>query len=87
MEQAVDLIWECLENAPDSKPYVPEMKSMSIENLLKAMANKYLPIGSELKIKEIGLQPGENFHERILEDGKYSNEVEQFTVEEIEELI
>ena len=87
LEQAVDLIWECLENAPDSKPYVPEMKSMSIENLLKAMANKYLPIGSELKIKEIGLQPGENFHERILEDGKYSNEVEQFTVEEIEELI
>jgi FlaA1/EpsC-like NDP-sugar epimerase len=60
---------------------------MSIENLLKAMAEKYLPDGDGLQIKTIGLQPGENFHERILEDGKYSNEVEQFTVEEIEELI
>ncbi len=87
LEQAVDLIWECLENAPDSKPYVPEMKSMSIENLLKAMANKYLPDGEELKIKQIGLQPGENFHERVIETGKYSNETEQFTVEEIQEFI
>ena len=38
-------------------------------------------------MKVIGLQPGENQHEKILESGKYSNEVEQFTVEEIQELI
>ena len=63
------------------------MKSMSIGNLLKAMANKHLPKGKQLKIKQIGLQPGENFHERVIETGKYSNEVEQFTVKEIEELI
>ena len=87
LEQAVDLIFDCLENASDSNPYVPEMKSMSVKNLLQAMANKYLPEGEELKIKQIGLQPGENFHERVIETGKYSNEVEQFTVEEIQELI
>ena len=63
------------------------MKSMRIDNLLKAMAQKYLPQDEELKIKEIGLQPGENLHEKILEQGPYSNEVEEFTIEEIKELI
>jgi UDP-N-acetylglucosamine 4,6-dehydratase/UDP-glucose 4-epimerase len=87
IDQAVDLIYDCMRDAIDSQPHFPSMKSMSIENLLKAMAEKYLPDGDGLQIKTIGLQPGENFHERILEDGKYSNEVEQFTVEEIEELI
>ena len=87
VEQAVDLIFDCMENAVNSKPYVPDMKSMSIENLLKAMAENYLPMGCELKIKEIGLQPGENLHERILEDGLSSEDAERFTIEEIKEMI
>jgi hypothetical protein len=33
------------------------------------------------------LQRGENMHEKILEEGPASNEVEQFTIEEIQELI
>ena len=85
--QAVDLIFDCMGWAEDSKPYVPEMKSMSVKDLLTAMANNYLPDGGELKIKEIGLQPGENMHEKILVDGKYSNEVERFTINEIMEMI
>lgn len=87
VEQALDLIYECLQNASDSKPYVPSMKAMSIENLLEAMVQKYLPEGCEKIIKVIGLQPGENFHERIIEDGPMSNEVEQYTIEEIKKLI
>ena len=87
VEQAVDLIFDCMENAVNSKPYVPDMKSMSIENLLKAMAENYLPEGFTLKIKEIGLQPGENLHERILEDGLSSEDAERFTIEEIKEMI
>ena len=87
VKQAVDLIYECLENATNSKPYVPEMKGMSIENLLIAMSEKYLPEDCTLKIKRIGLQPGENLHEKILEDGKFSNEAEQFTIEEIKRMI
>ena len=87
VEQAVDLIYECLRAAQNSSPYVPEMKAMSVGDLLKAMSQKYLPSGYELKIKEIGLQPGENLHEKILEDGKFSNEVAQFTIEEIKEMI
>lgn len=87
VEQALDLIYDCLENAKDSKPYVPSMKAMSIENLLDAMYEKYLPEGGEKKIKVIGLQPGENFHEKILEDGEDSSQAEQYTVEEIIPLI
>ena len=43
--------------------------------------------GQTIKIKEIGLQPGENLHEKVMEEGPYSNECEQFTIEEIKELI
>ena len=87
VKQAVDLIEQCMEEANNSYPFVPEMKSMSIGDLLTAMSEKYLLEGTELRIKEIGLQLGENLHEKILEDGKYSNEVERFTIEEIKEMI
>ena len=84
---ALDLIYDYLENANDSSPYVPSMKAMSIENLLEAMYQKYLPEGGTKKIKTIGLQPGENFHEKILEDGEDSSQAVQYTVEEIIPLI
>ena len=86
-EQSVDLIFNCLENSKDSKPYCESMKSASLENLLQAMKNKYLPDNYELSIKTIGLQDSENLHEKILEDGPFSNEVQQYTVEELEEMI
>lgn len=86
-DQAVDLIFSCLENATDSSPWVPEMKSMSIGDLLTAMARKYLPFGEKLKIKYIGLQQGENLHEKILEQGPSSDNVQRFTIEEILEMI
>ena len=87
VDQALDLIYDCLENAEDTSPYVPSMKAMSIENLLDAMYHKYLPEGGTKKIKEIGLQPGENLHEKILEDGEDSSQAEQYTVEDIIPLI
>ena len=86
VDQAIDLITECMSNAVDSTPYCPLMKSMSIENLLQAMIEKY-GNGQDIKIKVIGLQPGENLHEKVLEQGPYSNEVDQFTIEEIKKLI
>jgi len=87
IDQAVDLIFDCLENAKDSKPYFPQMKAMSIKSLLEAMSIKYLPKGKTLRVKEIGLQPGENLHEKIMEEGPYSNEVEEYSVKQIMELI
>ena len=63
------------------------MKSMEMGDLLQAMANKYLPDGCELKVNEIGLQPGENRHEIITSEGLDSSKSERFTVDEIMEVI
>jgi FlaA1/EpsC-like NDP-sugar epimerase len=46
------------------------------------MIEKYAN-GHEISVKIIGLQPGENMHEKVVENGPYSNEVEHFTIEEI----
>jgi len=86
VEQAIQLIIDCLDKATDTSPYCPSMKSMRIDNLLEAMVQKY-GNGQTIKIKEIGLQPGENLHEKVMEEGPYSNECEQFTIDEIKELI
>lgn len=83
VDQAVDLIFECLDKAKDSTPYVPGMKAISMGNLLEAMQSKY---GKAAKVKQIGLQPGENMAETM--DGKiFSNQVPQFSIEEIKEFI
>jgi len=86
VEQAIQLIVDCLEKAIDATPYCPSMKSMRIDNLLEAMVQKY-GRGRSIGIKEIGLQPGENLHEKVMEDGPFSNECEQFTIDEIKDLI
>ena len=86
-EESIDSILNCLENAKDSKPHFELMKSTSIGNLLQAMINKYLPKDCDLPIKTIGLQPSENLHEKITEDGIFTNEIEQYTVKELEEMV
>ena len=86
-EQSVDAIFNCLEKSTDSTPYFEDIKSTSMGNLLEAMSNKYLPEGSKLSVKEIGLQPNENLHERLVENGPYTNEIEQYTIKELEEMI
>lgn len=87
VDQAVTLIWDCLDNAKDSNPYVPKMKAMSVGDLLKAMSKKYLPEDKELVVKETGLQPGENLHEKILTEQENSDSAEKYTIEEIFEMI
>lgn len=82
VDDAIQLIIDCMNNATDSSPYCPIMKSMRIDDLLRAMIQKYSN-GQDISVKIIGLQPGENMHERVLEDGPFSNEVEHFTIEEI----
>ena len=86
VKEAVQLLFDCLATASDSSPFCPDMKSMSIGNLAAAMIEKYSN-GAKINIKVIGLQQGENLHETILKEGPSSDEVENFTVEEIKELI
>ncbi len=82
VEDAIQLIIDCMNIATDSTPYCPIMKSMRVDDLLQAMIQKYSN-GQNIPVKIIGLQPGENLHERVLEDGPFSNEVEHFTINEI----
>lgn len=83
VESAVNLIFECLEKATNSTPYITKMKSMRMGDLLEAMMNKY----GKSPIKTTGLQKGENMHEMIVTDGKDSSKVERYTTKEIMELI
>ena len=86
IDQAVDLIWDCMLKAENSSPYVPDMKSMSMGDLLQAMINKYSK-DKDIKPKVIGLGKGENLHEKILTDGLSSEDAEKFTVKQIMKLI
>ena len=83
VSDAIDLIFECLENAKDSTPYVPKMKSIRLGDLLGAMMSKY----GYVPVKTIGLQHGENMHEIISENGMNSFDSPRFTNEEILQLI
>ena len=85
--QAVDLIFDCMEEAKDVTPFCPEMKSMKLGDLMNAMIEKYNPDYDIAKVKVIGLQQGENMHEKITVDGKDSSQVERYTLEEIMKLI
>jgi UDP-N-acetylglucosamine 4,6-dehydratase len=87
VKQAVDLIFDCLENAKDSTPHVTKMKSMRAGDLLDAMIEKYGGHLDKVGVHTIGLQPGENMHEVVADGLPNSFEAERYTVEEITELI
>jgi UDP-N-acetylglucosamine 4,6-dehydratase/UDP-glucose 4-epimerase len=86
VDDAIQLIIDCMTNSTNCTPYCPIMKSMRIDDLLQAMIQKYSN-GQHINIKVIGLQPGENMHEKVLEEGPYSNEVEHFSIDEIKNVI
>jgi FlaA1/EpsC-like NDP-sugar epimerase len=85
VDQAVDLIFECLRTAESSRPYVPKMKAIRLGDLLEAMTLKYAK--GEQRVRTIGLQPGESLHEVIEDNGPTSAEVARYTIPEIMELV
>lgn len=85
VEEAVALIFSCLKDAKDSKPFVTSMKSIRTGDLLEAMIEKYA-VGTP-QIEIIGLQSGENMHEVITEDGQDSSMAEKYTREQINGII
>jgi|TARA_B100001059_G_scaffold164943_2_gene164504 UDP-N-acetylglucosamine 4,6-dehydratase/UDP-glucose 4-epimerase len=87
LEEAIKLIFDCLKYSTSTKPYLPEMKTMSLGDILEAMKMKYLPKDKELKVKVIGLQKGENLHERLIMNGPLSSEYEKYTIDEIYKMI
>lgn len=86
VEEAVDLIFDSLKEH-SSKPLSRPMKSVKVGDLLMAMVAKYSPEGIAPQVKEIGLQPGENKHEIITDDGKSSKDAPKYTHEELLKLV
>lgn len=77
VEEAVDLIFECIAASKDSAPYIPKMKAVTMGTVLEACMEVY----GKCPVKIIGLQPGENKVETT--DGiNFSDTAEQFTKEE-----
>ena len=87
VEESVQTILNCLKKSVDSKPYFEYTKSTSIKDLLIAMINKYSPNNCKSPVKVIGLQSSENLHEKISRSGPYTNEVENYTIKELEKMI
>ena len=83
IDESIQLIHECIEQSKDFEPYVPKLKAIKINDLLRAMIIKYKPEDVDIIIHEIGLQLGENKHEKVSENGLDSSEAEQFTISEI----
>lgn len=83
IDEAVDHVFNCLREATNADPYVCQMRAIRLGDLLEIMMEKY----GKVPVKTIGLQPGENLHEKIVSDGITSNEAERWTKEEIEALV
>lgn len=74
---AVNLIFECIENATDAKPYIAKMKAIKMGVVLEACQEVY----GKCPVKVIGLQPGENLVETT--DGiTFSDTCEQYSKKE-----
>ncbi len=80
MDEAVDLIFECITKAKNSDPFIPKMKAVTMGTVLEACMEVY----GKSPVKVIGLQPGENKVETT--DGVvFSDQCEQFTKDEFKE--
>lgn len=77
VDEAVDLIFECIDKAENADPFIPKMKAIKMGVVLEACMDVY----GKSSVKVIGLQPGENKVETT--DGvTFSDQCEQFTKSE-----
>jgi len=87
VSQAADFIFDRLENATSAAPQIPtHMKGMRMDKLLEAFLLKYAK-GKKVNVNITSLGNADNLHERLVENGPTSAEVEQWTIEEILPLI
>ena len=87
VDESIDIIIECLQQSKNSTPYYRLMKSSTMGDLLKAMILNYSPNNTKILIKTIGLQPGENQHEKISNTAPSSDQATQYNIKELIELI
>ena len=86
VDQAVDLIFDCMNHASHPEPWLPKMKSAKLGDLLEAFKLKYADPKKTWTQLTTGIGQADNMHETV--DGKtFSNEVEHYTVEQLMTMI
>lgn len=75
LESAVEMVVDALENMQGGELYVKKIPSMLMPDLAKAMA-------PDLKIKEVGIRPGEKVHEQMItkEDARNTLEFKDYYI-------
>ncbi|HPT42150.1 MAG TPA: polysaccharide biosynthesis protein, partial [Candidatus Gastranaerophilaceae bacterium] len=75
LEQAVEMVLEAIENMQGGELYVKKIPSMKMPDLAKAIA-------PNLKVKEVGIRPGEKVHEQMItkEDARNTIEFEEYYI-------
>jgi len=75
LDQAVDMVLEAIENMQGGELYVKKIPSMHMSDLARAIA-------PDLKIKEIGIRPGEKIHEQMIakEDARNTIEFDEYYI-------
>ena len=75
LESAVQMVVDALENMQGGELYVKKIPSMLMPDLARAMA-------PDLKIKEVGIRPGEKIHEQMItrEDARNTIEFDDFYI-------
>ncbi|MDO8597052.1 MAG: polysaccharide biosynthesis protein [Sulfuricaulis sp.] len=63
LDRAVDTVFAAIKGAQPGEIYVPNAPSATVINLAKALIGK-----RQIKIKEIGMRPGEKLHEIMVSD-------------------
>ena len=69
LEQAVEMVLEAIEHMQGGELYVKKIPSMKMTDLAKAIA-------PNLKIKEVGIRPGEKIHEQMITKEDAPNTIE-----------
>lgn len=69
LEQAVEMVLEAIEHMKGGELYVKKIPSMKMPDLAKAIA-------PNLKIKEVGIRPGEKIHEQMITKEDAANTIE-----------
>lgn len=80
VEDAVDTIFQCLEQQTDAAPYIPKMKAVRLGDLADALA------GSDYPKEIIGNRGNEKMNEGMA-DGNTSDVAEKYTIDEIKSVI
>ena len=69
LEQAVEMVLEALESMQGGELFVKKIPSMKMPDLAKAIA-------PSLKVKEVGIRPGEKIHEQMITVADAPNTIE-----------